>query len=233
MCEHCEVPLCVSCADSLKAKIPKMPKFALTNDMWTGFVLSYIAKNKCTVVDLICASPLMPTMIMSQIDYFRDGFGTEVQQGSSLFGQFAHQPHGPCAARGNITAYGMPWCDVFTEFQKIMSCSSVRVELPRMGESLTDVLMVIIRTEAGLDKDSDVREKAKLVASCVTRRFVMELIEFGIRCARTYTQRAASHPCLHFWCARPPRERERERERDQVRARGVSGLPRDRHRSDA
>lgn len=180
VCAQCEVPVCRSCAGSLRATIPKLPKFAMSNDMWTGFVLEYISKNKLTYVDIICASPLMPTMVSSQIDYFRDGFGVEMHKGASLLGQFAQQPHGPCSARGNITAFGLPWGEILAEFASTMTQGSSRVELPRVGDNLTDVLQIIIRTEAGLDKDMNVREEAILLSSCVTRKFVMELIEIGV-----------------------------------------------------
>ena len=63
LCDQCEVPLCKRCEQSLQHDPPRHPEGALTNDMWTGFAAQMIYDEKVTVVEMICASVCIVSLI--------------------------------------------------------------------------------------------------------------------------------------------------------------------------
>ena len=123
--------------------VPSMPELSLTNELWTGFVLGYIYEHKCTYLDVICASPLAPAMVSYQLDLFRDSDAVK-QHNPHVLGQTVHAHSGPMGARGNITAFMMPWEDVYFKFEELCLDNN-RDPLPRVGRDLADVVHVVLR----------------------------------------------------------------------------------------
>ncbi|CAJ1385582.1 unnamed protein product [Effrenium voratum] len=66
LCEECETPVCRACFESLKKK--KMPPVSLANDMWVGYSPERIFEEKMTVLELICASPCVTTMVCMSME---------------------------------------------------------------------------------------------------------------------------------------------------------------------
>ena len=74
LCEHCELPVCGECLDHLAQA--ELPPLSLANDMWTGYAPERIYAEEATVMELICASPCVTTLIcMSMEAQFRSEAG--------------------------------------------------------------------------------------------------------------------------------------------------------------
>ena len=54
LCPNCEIPVCAECWGSLRKQ--QLPKFALANDLWTGYIPAMIYEQKVTYMELLCAS---------------------------------------------------------------------------------------------------------------------------------------------------------------------------------
>ena len=104
LCSQCEVPLCKQCKKALQRDPPRHPEGALTNDMWTGFVSQIIYDEKVTVVEMICASACIVSLIC---------FTMEVERGGLLQGT-AHMARHRVGARGNTTVFPLPLQELFS-----------------------------------------------------------------------------------------------------------------------
>ena len=101
-----------------------------------------------TVMEMICASPCITSMIC---------FSMEVKYGNMFNAQMHMQRH-RVGARGNATTFPLPWQSVLAELQRLdeESAEGVSPSLPRTGEDLKYVVQVLLKTS-----DEDKRDNLK------------------------------------------------------------------------
>ena len=147
LCDHCEVPICTECYEHLLAK--QLPPLSLANDMWTGFAPERIYKEKATVMELICASPCITTLVcMSMEARFRHEAST------APLNEVAHMSRHRFGARGNALTFPLPWEEVLAALQEACGEAGPNQEgsvaaapvLPRSGKQLAEVARVILKT---------------------------------------------------------------------------------------
>ena len=135
--------------------------------MWTGFASQIIYDEKVTVVEMICASACIVSLIC---------FSMEVERGSLLQGQ-AHMARHRVGARGNTTVFPLPLQELFAELSE---CKNLEKEkrvpnLPRLGSELANIVKVIIK---GGSQDS----KKCITQAVVRRKVVVDLIMHAKSC---------------------------------------------------
>ena len=166
LCAKCQVPLRKQCKNKLKRDPPLQPEAALTNDMWMGFASPIIAEQKVTVVEMICASACIVSLIC---------FSMEVERGSVLQ-ERAHMGY-RVGARGNTTVFPLPLQELFAE---LTQCQEQEEEagvphLPRTGSELANIVKVIIKGSS--------QNSAKFITQAVVRRdVVVDLIMYAKKC---------------------------------------------------
>ena len=111
LCPQCELPICASCSDELSRARPKMPLFALANEMWIGYINEYIYEHQVTYIELLCASPVNTAMLSVILQWFNDRVS-----GSSL----AHLSNARLGTKGNVTCFSLPWEEIFQTFPKMV-----------------------------------------------------------------------------------------------------------------
>ena len=147
LCDHCEVPICTECYEHLGSK--QLPPLSLANDMWTGYAPERIYREKVTVMELICASPCITTLVcMSMEARFRHEAST------APLNEIAHMSRHRFGARGNALTFPLPWAEVLAALQE--ACGEAEPDhegsvaaapiLPRSGKQLADVARVILKT---------------------------------------------------------------------------------------
>ena len=99
LCEECRVPLCSHCRGHLDKH--KLPPLSLANDMWTGFAPAILYRERVTVMEMICASPCITTLLCFSMEarYHND----------HLFDEKAHMARHRIGARGNALTFPLPW----------------------------------------------------------------------------------------------------------------------------
>ena len=160
LCDMCEVPLCSDCHGHLQAK--KLPPLSLANDMWSGFAPERIYREKVTVMELICASPCITTLVcMSMEARFR------YESNTAPFDETAHMARHRFGARGNALTFPLPWEEVLAALQEACEENGDPGEaeegdgpaaakaLPRSGKQLADVARIILKT----NKDGQTTEE--------------------------------------------------------------------------
>ena len=157
LCNQCEVPVCKQCKQALQHDPPRHPEGALTNDMWTGFASKIIYDEKVTVVEMICASACIVSLIC---------FSMEVERDSLLQGK-AHMARHRVGARGNTTVFPLPLQELFSELSECKDAEKDRrpPTLPRLGPELANIVKVIIKGNAQSIK--------KCITQAVVRRDVV------------------------------------------------------------
>ncbi|CAJ1393587.1 unnamed protein product [Effrenium voratum] len=127
LCEHCELPVCGECLDHLAEA--ELPPLSLANDMWTGYAPERIYTEEATVMELICASPCVTTLIcMSMEARFRSEAGA--------LDEAAHMARHRFGARGNALSFPLPWEDV------LQAGGDRAAALPRSGAELGQLVVV-------------------------------------------------------------------------------------------
>ena len=76
--------------------------------------MDFIYTNKVTYMELICASPIHPTMLSFQLN-LNTGAHT---YGSDNLHQFVHDHDGITGASGNVTGFIMPWRKILRALQE-------------------------------------------------------------------------------------------------------------------
>ena len=141
------MPICTECYEHLRAK--QLPPLSLANDMWTGFAPERIYKEKVTVMELICASPCITTLVcMSMEARFRHEAST------APLNEVAHMSRHRFGARGNALTFPLPWEEVLAALQEACGEAAPDQEgslaaapvLPRSGKQLAEVARVILKT---------------------------------------------------------------------------------------
>ena len=178
LCEHCEVPLCSDCRRHLSNG--DLPPLSLCNDMWTGYSPARLHDEKVTVMEMICASPCITTLICMAMEARHRSEGTTLDEKA----QCANHRLG---ARGNALSFPLPWEDVLRNLQAhdaevaqaqqaaAASGEEPAPSLPRAGKALGDVVRVLLKTnKTGKTSESEI--KTLLHQATVRREVVVNLI---------------------------------------------------------
>ena len=136
-CARCVAPLCTECEKSLYKRKPELPQAALTNDMMIYYAPSELYKNNATVMEMICASVCITSMICFTLE--------KKFRGHRSFDEQAHANQYRMAARGNATSFPLPWHDLLQQLKSgdDDAAPHYRVVLPRTGEDLANFVSVL------------------------------------------------------------------------------------------
>ena len=168
LCTHCEVPICNECWSAITSTNPHRPALALSNDLWFGYLPEMIYAEEVTYMELLCASICHPTMLSFQVSCH--GWDMRLEK--------VHGQKNRLGARGNMTAFQVPWETVFEELHQIREAASV--QLPRVGMDLLQVVQVLFQHNGN---EIDDEQKARLLKSATVRReVVIRLIEEMVKC---------------------------------------------------
>ena len=187
LCEDCEVPLCTDCLEHLsKAELPPL---SLCNDMWTNFSPERLHTHKVTVMEMICASPCVTTLVCMSMEARHRSEGTTLDEQ-------AHCARHRLGARGNALTFPLPWEDLLQQLQahdaqaaragggqeenrgedaENAEEAAAALQLPRAGDSLGGIVRVLLKTNK-TGKTTDAEIKTLLHQATVRRDVVVQLI---------------------------------------------------------
>ena len=135
------------------------------NDMWTGYAPERIYAEEATVMELICASPCVTTLIcMSMEAQFRSEAGA--------LDEAAHMARHRFGARGNALSCPLPWEDVL---QALQAGGDRAAALPRSGAELGQLVRVLLKTNKK-GKTTDAEIKGLIHQANVRREVVVNLV---------------------------------------------------------
>ena len=101
ICMDCSAPICQECVADIYPSAPTMPRAGLSNDMMIYYAPPILHDNNVTVMEMICASVCITSMISFTLEKKYRG-GRAMDQG---FNANKHR----MAARGNATTFLLPW----------------------------------------------------------------------------------------------------------------------------
>ena len=188
LCEGCELPLCSKCKLSLSKG--ELPPLALANDMWTGYAPNRLIEQKVTVMEAICASPCVTTLVcMSMEARYEDNVRQETREAEPLnsTAQMARHRFG---ARGNALTFPLPLEDLFLALHGLGEDADrgAPLELPRVGAELAQVARVLLKTnKEGATKEEDI--KTLMHQALVRREAWIFCLRYIFTRAHTHTQR--------------------------------------------
>ena len=140
LCTECQIPICTVCQLYLMKDRPTLCPIALANDLMVFYAPEEMyTDGGLTVMEMICASPCITSMIC---------FSLEVKYGNTLNENACMNRH-RVGARGNATTFQLPWELLLQELQKIDADEDGRqskLSLPRVGEELYHVVHVLLKT---------------------------------------------------------------------------------------
>jgi hypothetical protein len=96
LCAKCFVPVCRDCEKEVVDECHKhsVPKFAVSNDLYFGYVPAFIYTEKVTYMEMLCASLFNPTMLSMQVDIY--GFDSQAKLNQRVHDP-ANRTGGPCS----------------------------------------------------------------------------------------------------------------------------------------
>ena len=183
LCEECELPICTHCLEHLRQG--KLPPLSLCNDMWTGYAPKRLHEEKITIMEMICASPCVTTLICMSMEARFRSEGTTLDEQAQL-------PRHRLGARGNALTFPLPWEDLLRQLQanKAETAAAAaaveeaaaagddrppKAQFPRSGEALGDVVRMLLKTnKAGKTSEADIN--TLLHQATVRREVVIQLI---------------------------------------------------------
>ena len=136
--------------------------------MWTGYAPAMLYEKKVTVVELICASPCITTLLCFSME--------SRHRGDNLFDEEAHMARHRVGARGNALTFPLPWEDL-TKFldEAADDEAAMSKKLPRTGDELAEVVRVLLKTnKQGETTEAEI--KTLIHQAIVRRQVVVDLI---------------------------------------------------------
>ena len=171
LCEECLVPLCQHCHSHIKAQ--KLPPLSLANDMWTGFAPAMLYTDQVTVMEMICASPCITTLLC---------FSMETRYRSDhLLDEKAHMARHRVGARGNALTFPLPWEQLIETLQRSVTQtlqeddSNTEPGVPWTGSELEEHVRVLLKTNKQ-GQTSEAELKTLIHQATVRRDIVVKLI---------------------------------------------------------
>ena len=182
LCEECEVPLCSECGTFLAKG--KLPPLCLANDMWTGFSPACLFEKGVTVMELICASPCVTTLLcLSMEARFENNRKHDQREAAPLTSRVQMARH-RFGARGNALTFPLPMESVFEilkNHENELDDVSPGVRLPRTSEELVPIARVLLKTNKdGVCSAGDVKH---LIHQAVVRRKAWLVFVFVFFCS--------------------------------------------------
>ena len=176
-CEHCELPVCRQCHEDLTQA--KLPRLSYANEMFTGYGLKRIYKDKVTAMELVCASPALTSMILMSMESRRRN-----QSKTSAFDEQAHMARHRYGARGNVITFPLPTEEILRALDDFMESNGPADTLPRSGKQLADVVRVILRTNK--DGHTSEHEIKTLIHQANVRRQAAGVCSEKLFCSSLY-----------------------------------------------
>lgn len=138
--------------------------------MWTGYPPQRLIEQKVTVMEAICASPCVTTLIcMTMEARYQDGVRQESREAEPLHAtaQMARHRFG---ARGNALTFPLPLEELFLALQGLDRdvAEGAPLQLPRVGEELGQVARVLLKTNK--EGATSEKELKTLIHQAVVRR---------------------------------------------------------------
>ena len=109
-CVDCTAPICEECAQCVYATEPSLPPAGLSNDMMIYYAPSILYTENVSVMEMICASVCITSMISFTLE--------KKFRGSRSLDQKHNENKHRMAARGNATSFPLPWEDLLKQLQK-------------------------------------------------------------------------------------------------------------------
>ena len=179
LCEQCEVPLCGECHQRLKAG--KLPPLSLCNDMWTGYAPERLYAENVTVMEMICASPCVTTLICMSMEARYRSDSSSLEEKIHPLDEKVHMARHRLGARGNALTFPLAWEDLLRKLQAHHGLldseanQEAPTQLPRSGPALGEVVRVLLKTNK-TGKTSDAEIKSLIHQAVVRREVVVRLI---------------------------------------------------------
>ena len=172
LCSQCWVPLCRDCRRELVWH-GKQPAAALSNDMMVYYGPRNVYSTETTVMEMLCASPCLTTMICFSLE--------QRLRGDRALDQDAWRNRQRMACRGNATTFPLAWEDLLQQLrglkEKSMGQQSEQVVLPHSGRRLSEIVSVIVKSH---QKQGTVDVGRILHQARVRRAVVVQLIEDAV-----------------------------------------------------
>ena len=131
--------------------------------MWTGFAPSCLAEKKVTVMEAICASSCITTLIcMTMEARYEDNTKQGAHEAEPL-NSTAHMARHRFGARGNALTFPLPLEDLLEALQ-----SPEAPQLPRSGKDLEPVARILLKTNK--EGSTSEQEIKSLIHQAVVRR---------------------------------------------------------------
>ena len=151
----------------------KQPAAALSNDMMVYYGPRDVYSTEITVMEMLCASPCLTTMICFSLE--------QRLRGDRALDQDAWRNRQRMACRGNATTFPLAWEDLLQQLkglkEKSMGQQSEEVVLPHSGRRLSEIVSVIVKSH---QKQGTVDAGRILHQARVRRAMVVKLIEDGV-----------------------------------------------------
>ena len=141
LCEQCRLPLCSECFEHLKEA--KLPPLSYANDMWTGYGLERIYRQKVTVIELACASPCLTSLVLMSLESKH-----RKEAGNAIFDEEAHMARHRYGARGNVITFPLPMEALLQQLVEHVNLDEAAAGevMPRSGRQLSEIFRVILKT---------------------------------------------------------------------------------------
>ena len=173
MCEHCKLPLCSECFEHLKEA--KLPPLSYANDMWTGYGLERIYRQKVTVIELACASPCLTSLVLMSLESKH-----RQEASNAIFDEEAHMARHRYGARGNIITFPLPMEALLQQLVEHMNLDEAAAEevMPRSGRQLGEIFRVILKTnKKGKTTEQEIKT---LIHQARVRRQARAVVSAGL-----------------------------------------------------
>ena len=171
LCSQCWVPLCRSCKGDLVWH-GRQPAAALSNDMMVYYGPREAYSVEVTVMEMLCASPCLTTMICFSLE--------QKLRGDRALDQDAWMNRQRMAVRGNATTFPLAWEDMLQQLQDLDKQplqKAAGLKLPHCGAKLREVVNVIVKSH----KRHETLDVGRIVHQARVRRaVVVRLIEDAV-----------------------------------------------------
>ena len=111
-CPECWLPGCYECQIGMRNKHDSctLPPIALANDLMVYYAPSILYKEEVTMMDMLCASVCLTSMIC---------FSFEKYRGEHTFYTQVHMNNHRMGARGNVTSFPLPWQELLCQLKEV------------------------------------------------------------------------------------------------------------------